>query len=401
MTKRKKYKKRERDGIIVRNGRYWYLDCTDPATGKRVYKSLKTTEREAAKLEASEWHRQRTLVKLGLKRDTPSRTLGELVDEYKRYVETQQTKRPNTVRSQVSVMRKFARFMDDERPDWQTMPLGDVDVSLFERYQTARLETGVKPSTVNTEVIVLTTTLNYAVKHSYIPENPIGGAKLAKLQEHKEEVRYLHFDEIDRMKGVLKSAQDMLDFFEVGIGTGFRLGELLHLRWLDVDFGKNRLQVRPQGKEWQPKTRHSVRTIGMREEVREVLERRFAERGSGVYVFGGDRPLCGRWVQKRFQTAYKQAGIKNAGTHSMRHTFGACAVQSGVPLYSVAKLMGHASATVTQKYAHESQQHLDEEINRVRFDALRPRLLEKRQRKCERNVKVQNPAAVSTGVTRG
>jgi site-specific recombinase XerD len=322
----------------------------------------------------------------------PSRTVQELFREY--LADIEHKRRHNTLLRHRGALRNLARFLDNDKPDWKSTPLTDVDVTLLERYQTARLRDGRKASSINADVRVFKTVLNFAVDHGYLSQSPIAGKKLKKLRVDKKERRYLRWDEIEQMRAALRHDQDTLDFFEVGLGTGFRKGELLNLRWnLDVDFKTNCLHVRHQGEAHQAKTDLSERTVAMRYGVREILERRFAERGSGVYVFGGDEPWSVSKISRVFRKAYKQAGISGAAIHTLRHSFGHHAIESGVGVYELKQLLGHKSLETTLRYCHTTDEHLAEAIQRIEFDRRRPRLV------CETKVKARNVARASEART--
>ena len=88
--------------------------------------------------------------------------------------------------------------------------------------------------------------------------------------------------------------------------------------------------------------------------ARELIEQRWAEREDGhPYVFPGR--LKGQPVnnpQKVFEEACATAEIEGVVIHSLRHTFASLAVNSGVSLYDVSKLLGHSTTQTTTRYAH-------------------------------------------------
>ena len=383
-----RYRKRQRGEGIVKVGRFWYRDYADPVTGQRVYKSLRTESKEDAEAAVRNERHERWQIAQGLRRDFPKRTLSQLFDEYMEHLGA--TRRANTVSNQVSVIRKFSRWLDDEMPAWRSLPLTDVDLALFETWQKARIEQGIKPSSVNMECRTLSTVLGYAVRHGYVAQNPIGAGRLARLRFDKEPPRFLSVIEIAKMREVLTG--NMLDFFDTALQTGLRLSELTHLRWSDVDFERAYIRVQPQGSEWQPKTRSSIRTIGMRDEVRKVLERRFEQHVGETYVFGGEKPWNRISVGNGFRSGYEKAGIKGCNVHTTRHTFASYAVLSGVSLLALSKILGHSNITTTQIYAHLTPEHLENAMQMIQFKPPKPRVVPK----CEENVKGREHAAVSS-----
>lgn len=389
----KKYKKRQRGANVVKVGRFWYSDYSDPVSGERIFKSLRTQSKgEAERIVAERLYKRRRVAE-GIDKPRPERNLAQLLEEYQDYIGNGNRRRASTVRHHKTVLRQFERFLDCEMSDdWHAMRLDDLDLRLFEAWQTWRLSCGRKPSSVNCERMVLNAVLNYAVKHGYLSENPCGMGRLEKLLEKDAPVRYLHSDQIEQMREVLKDTPDLLDFFEIAVGTGLRCGEILHLRWVeDVDWHTGHVRVQPQDA-WQPKTKHSIRDVKMSPTVRDVLKSRFAERGTGIHVFGGDKPWSHDRVSRPFREAYRKAGITGRNLHSLRHSFGTCAIRSGIDLYTLSRLMGHASVETTQRYGKVTQAQLDAAIGKLSLDAVKPSVLPRNRSKLLRICEAQKSA---------
>ena len=94
-------------------------------------------------------------------------------------------------------------------------------------------------------------------------------------------------------------------------------------------------------------------TIPLNNTVMELLKRKGKVVSMNGYVFtqNGEK-LTKREVQRQFQTAVKRAKITNFRFHDLRHTFATRMVQAGVDIYTVSKLLGHASVKETERYAH-------------------------------------------------
>jgi integrase len=141
--------------------------------------------------------------------------------------------------------------------------------------------------------------------------------------------------------------------------TGLRQGELLGLRWCDVDFPAERIRVHRtyvRGHWGQPKSRHGVRSIPMANQVAFALHRHFARsrhRGYEALVFG--HPHTGQIlgfsaVGRRFKKALRAAGVREVRFHDLRHTFGTRLAANGVPMRTIQEWMGHADIKTTQIY---------------------------------------------------
>jgi len=143
--------------------------------------------------------------------------------------------------------------------------------------------------------------------------------------------------------------------------TGLRQGELLGLRWRDVDWGAQKVRVvRPyvRGKFRPPKSRLSSRAVPMADRVGRELELLFqgsAYQAEDDLVFGHPHtghPLERGQVSKRFKRTLKRAGVREVRFHDLRHTFGTRCAAAGVPLRTLQAWMGHADIKTTMVYTH-------------------------------------------------
>jgi integrase len=151
--------------------------------------------------------------------------------------------------------------------------------------------------------------------------------------------------------------------FAVAAFTGLRLGELLALRWGDVDFGKRIVHVRRSyvlGREDTPKS-HKVRSVPLIDQAAVALDglsRRelFTDDGDRVFVNDVGEVLGQDLLRRRFKGALTRALLEPMRLHDLRHTFGTLAVQV-FPLSDVRAYMGHANIETTMIYVHHVPQH--------------------------------------------
>jgi integrase len=143
--------------------------------------------------------------------------------------------------------------------------------------------------------------------------------------------------------------------------TGLRKGELVALRWRDVDWPAGRIRVRQnyvRGAFGTPKSKRSTRSVPMVDEVAGVLERLFqstAWQDDDDLVFA--HPATGSVLPKANVTRRTRAAMKSAGLspahrfHDLRHTFGTTMAAGGVPLRTLQEWLGHRDLATTQIYA--------------------------------------------------
>jgi integrase len=136
----------------------------------------------------------------------------------------------------------------------------------------------------------------------------------------------------------------------VAIYAGPRRGELLKLRWSNVDFGLDLINFT------ETKTNRD-RAVPMEPIVREALLELRQQVGNAEYVFTNpDTGTRYADVKKSFSAACKEAEITNLTFHDLRHTFGTRLADAGVDVVKIKELMGHASIVTTMRYIHATNQ---------------------------------------------
>lgn len=216
----------------------------------------------------------------------------------------------------------------------------------------------------------LRTMLRWAVKMRMLAQNAADAVDPPRFE--RKEMRVVDAAGVTRL---LRAAQgtDLQAIVAVAIGTGLRRGELLALRWSDVDLDQRRLAVRRSletvkgvTRTKPPKTARSARTIALPPFVADILlagQRRQTElrRGLGLtlpedgWIFV--RADGSSWEPGAFSLAFarfvKRAKLPHIRFHDLRHSFGTLALASGVDLQTVSRALGHESTAITSRtYLH-------------------------------------------------
>jgi integrase len=221
------------------------------------------------------------------------------------------------------------------------------------------------PKTIRNVVGTLSALFNFAKapRRRWAALNPCDGAELPEIPE-ADEIRFLTMPELDRLieharRGMYQEIDRAL--YHVAAMTGLRLGELVALRWRDVDWIAGVIRVRRnyvRGRYGTPKSRRSSRAVPMADEVGGVLDRLFqssAFQGDDDHVFA--HPATGRAIPKanvtrRLHKALDDAGLdKTHVFHDLRHTFGTTMAAAGVPMRTLQEWMGHKHISTTERYA--------------------------------------------------
>ena len=224
---------------------------------------------------------------------------------------------------------------------------------------------GLSPKSVRYIHTVIHSCLEQARKESMITINPAGAVRLPKLE--KPEIKYLGTAEAAIFLAMARESKHFAAFY-LALSTGMRRGELLALRWKDIDFEAEQLTVnqglvRISGKGLvfqEPKTALSNRVISLAPAVAQVLKEHREQQTDGRIMAGAaynseldlvfsnelGEPICPRAFTRVFERLVKKAGL-NVTFHGLRHTFATLALQEGVDVKTIQETLGHHSAAFT------------------------------------------------------
>ena len=218
---------------------------------------------------------------------------------------------------------------------------------------------GLSAKTVRNIHQILSSALKLAQEQRLILSNPAEGCALPRV-EHQEmktltTVQLASFFREARESGVF-------ELYYLELATGLRRGELLGLKWEDVDLERGDLRVRRQVSringevvEAPLKTKNAYRTLPLAEDAVSVLKEQRKKVGNSPWVFpspnGG--PISPDSVLHMLHRVLKRAGLPKVRFHDLRHTFATLALQNGVDVKTVSGMLGHFSAGFTlDTYAH-------------------------------------------------
>jgi integrase len=330
--------------LYKRSNGYWYIGYLDEGR-KRWKSSGRKLKNEALKV-LSEFEEH-------LKKRVPSLLLSEFVKQF-------QTLQANSIR-QSTLKRIYLPAFKSFLTVCGDKPLTAYSLRDVETFKRTRLET-FSPTTVNIEFRTLRAAFNCAVKWQLLSENPFGKSSPVSVPERLPS--FLSKQDFQRLLGAVEESV-LKDVFLFAVLAGMRQGEILSLRWADIDFGHKLINVvNSQG--FQTKT-GKCRNVPMNEAVFELLSRRKLTASVSPFVFHRKGlQLLPSYVQHRFKKYVRALGLgERFCFHSLRHTFASWLVQEGVSIYEVQKLMGHSSISVTQAYAHLATSELHNAVNRI------------------------------------
>ena len=231
--------------------------------------------------------------------------------------------------------------------------LQHVSKGLIEEYIALRSRKCL-PATVRKEVGVLKHLLNWAVEGKMIDANPA-----AKVMMPKAPAGRLRYMQPTELQAVLAHCPPWIKpVVQLAVATGMRRGEILGLRWMDVDLLNRQVNL--------PQTKNGKgRTVYLNEMAMDVF-RSLAldiEIQSEEPVFALE--ATPEEVSMRFMRACRKAGVMDFRFHDLRHTFATWLRQSGIQLDEIARQLGHSDLRMTQRYAHLSVSQARESVCRL------------------------------------
>jgi integrase len=216
---------------------------------------------------------------------------------------------------------------------------------------------GRSPGTISNALTPLREMFGHAVEWEYLTANPALGVKRPPVK--RTEMHVLGPAEINR----LLAKVDGPGRVAILMTTGMRRGELLALRWGDVDWFSRRIWVRrnvtTHGQFQEPKTRGSVRAIAMPATLATALREHqlaspFSDEDDLIFANEKGSPLDGHnFVRRVFEPALRRAGLPKIRFHDLRHTFASLLIAQGEHAKLISEQLGHASVQITlDRYGH-------------------------------------------------
>jgi len=195
-----------------------------------------------------------------------------------------------------------------------------------------------------------------ALRDEIIQKNPISLVKAPKL--NRIESKSFSLDEIEQ---IIKNAEgDLKAFVALGFFTGMRSGEMIGLKWEDVDFENREISIKrtiKMGSITSPKTKNSIRTIDMIDQLVPYMKEQYKRTGDKKsYVFlnsNGEHYYDIKRIRNtRWKNLLKKLNMEYRTIYQMRHSFATVMIENGEDILWVSHMLGHADSSMTlQMYA--------------------------------------------------
>ena len=222
----------------------------------------------------------------------------------------------------------------------------------------------MKNISINVQIRAIKAFFNCIKAWQVIQTNPMDGVKQLRIQEKIP--AFFTLEELHLFLDSIKEDEWLHNIVLFAAFTGARLGEIINLRWKDIDLINKSIHIQ-SSINYQVKA-GKMRTIPMNDELFALLSNMTSKQ---EYVFKGRRN-SGRafldYVSRQFKKAVRANGLSNSlHFHSLRHTFASILAQKGVSLFFIQKLLGHSNISMTQIYSHLETSNLFSSVNLLKL----------------------------------
>jgi len=280
--------------------------------------------------------------------ESKKHTLGDLVDRYIRDVLPTKPK---------SEKKQRAQLLWWKNQIGHTL-LSDVTPSLLAEQRDNFGREAVKgrgqrsPSTVVRYLAALSHAFTIAMKEwGWLEDSPM--RKVTKPREPRGRVRFLSSDERQRLLKACKESSNRVLYTVVvlALSTGMRQGEIMNLRWADVDLEKGRATLH----ETKNGERRVVPIAGLALQLLRDYEKK--RRIDSLFLFPGKDPQKPIELRCAWESALKVSDVEGFRWHDLRHSCASELAMNGASLVDIKNLLGHKQISVTTRYSHLTEDH--------------------------------------------
>ncbi|MBI3024970.1 MAG: tyrosine-type recombinase/integrase [Candidatus Tectomicrobia bacterium] len=330
---------------IGKRGAVWEIDYYDQ-NGRRHRETIHTSKSEAvAALKAREGDvvRERFQLPTEKPRISFKDFFKEWCENHLKVHNTPQTYSSTKYRAEKHLVPAFEKFFLDE------IAKRDIDRMLAEKAK------GLSTASINRLIALLSKMFNDAVRWGYLAESPV--KHIQKLHEEPQGFTFLESNEVTKL---LEHAGLLYGLILGGLMTGMRMGELLGLKWSQVNLKRGTIVL------YRTKSK-KPRIVPVHPDLGGYLEQAHKST-KGDFVFA--QPTGEPWkdVHRAWHSALKRAGIKRkVRFHDLRHTFASHFMMSGGNSLHLQKILGHSDLKLTLRYAHLAPDFMSEDIKKLSF----------------------------------
>lgn len=270
-----------------------------------------------------------------------------MITRFKTYIQDIKGYSTNTVKAYEKDLRNFASWMREHKTDarWSTIERSDIDAYMI------HLSTGDhKPATINRHLAALASLYRYFQREGLRTDNPVKYESRKKLAKTEPNVI-----EVAAIRAAISNSQPRA---RVAISllwsTGIRAQELCDAKWEDIDLVNRTIRVTGKG--------GKQRTVYFNQETARLLTWYGYGRRGSIFHYNDQRELR----EEVFIALQPYSSAPQLSPHAIRHTFATVMTRKGMPITTLAYILGHESIKTTQKYIATSGKDIKEQY--IRFN---------------------------------
>jgi len=328
---------------LYKRGSVWWMSFINPNTGKQKRRTTETEDKEQAirifdkikgQIAEGKWFEQ-----------IPGEDIKfrELMERYLEEYSAVQKAPKSHLRDKSLKKHLLGHFAD--------LVLTQITPRQIAEYKVKRRSEKAAPRTINMELALLSHSFTIAIREwEWVSENPV--KKVTREKVHNNMERWLTPDEESRLLNA--SPEWLRDIINYAIHTGFRMSEILELRWGQIDMARRTVTISEQ-------KNRGVDTLPLSETIMNLLTKKAKGRAEGselVFPSLSGTRISNRNLFRAFRSALDKAKITGFRFHDLRHTFATRLVQNGVDLYAVQKLGRWKNTSMIMRYAHHYSESL-------------------------------------------
>ncbi|NQT87176.1 tyrosine recombinase XerC [bacterium] len=285
--------------------------------------------------------------------------MSQYVDRFLGYLESERACSPQTLRAYAADLTGFQVFLDCD----DDFDPGAVSMVQLRHYLAQLRQSGLARTTVARKVASLRSFYKYLVREGVVSHNP--ATNLTSPRKERRLPVFLDEDEVERLLAMPDPAgpagpRDRA-ILEMLYSTGMRISELAAVSLEDVDMLGEIVKAKGKGKKERlvPLGTPAIEAIRSYLEVRDTFTGAARVNRRALFINKDGGRLSDRGVRRTFQKYARLAGLRaEVSPHTLRHSFATHMLNRGADLRSVQELLGHASLTSTQIYAHVTAERL-------------------------------------------
>jgi integrase len=339
--------------IFKRGKVYWYHFVFN---GEHIQRSSKQGNANVARQIEAAYKTSLAKGEVGIIEKKPAPTLKDFAQKFIDAIQVRCAAKPKTIEFYAQQLKRLLGF-----EPLASSRLDKISEGLIESFIQYRIQQEVTPATVNRALATLRRLLRLAYDWKVIDRTPkivlLNGEKIREfVLSYKDEERYLN-----------EASKSLRDIATLIIDTGLRAGEALDLGWKDVHFEPLKGAKFGFVHVNKGKSKNAKRNLSITKRVRQMLESRFKDHITDwVFPAPDGTPMLVSSLDHLHTEVRETLKLSTEFViHSLRHTFLTRLGEAGADAFTIMKLAGHSSITMSQRYVHPTPEAMERAMERL------------------------------------